>query len=243
MSKTPKPAAPSESDAPLIARPYNPLDTENLGRSVAEALLGRKPTPLDGLVSFEGAGIYALYYQGQHPAYERLAALNRGSDPQAPIYVGKAIPEGARKGGIGTRKATNTALHKRLTEHAESIRATKDLNVADFSCRFLVVEDIWIPLGESLLIAKFSPVWNQIAEGFGNHDPGSGRHNGKRPRWDVLHPGRAWAEKCQPRPETAEQIGGEVSAHLRAFLPISKPHYFVEQPQAVYRTSGSKSDE
>ena len=27
----------------------------------------------------------------------------------------------------------------------------------------------------------------------------------------------------------------EVSAHLRAFLPISKPHYFVEQPQASYR--------
>ncbi|MFO1226821.1 Eco29kI family restriction endonuclease [Roseateles sp.] len=216
-------------------RPYNPLDTENLGRSVAEALLGRKPTGLQDLPSFEGAGLYALYYQGGHPVYDRLAALNRSADPQAPIYVGKAVPEGARKGGVGTRKASNTALFKRLTEHAESIRVTRDLNLADFSCRFLVVEDIWIPLGESLLIAKFSPVWNQIVEGFGNHDPGSGRHNGKRPRWDVLHPGRSWAEKCQPRPETAEQIGSEVSAHLRAFLPISKPHYFVEQPQASYR--------
>ena len=156
-------------------RPYNPLDTENLGRSVAEALLGRKPTGLQDLPSFEGAGLYALYYQGGHPVYDRLAAPNRSADPQAPIYVGKAVPEGARKGGVGTRKASNTALFKRLTEHAESIRVTRDLNLADFSCRFLVVEDIWIPLGESLLIAKFSPVWNQIVEGFGNHDPGSGR--------------------------------------------------------------------
>mgnify|MGYP000875210356 CR=1 FL=1 len=235
MSKPRQPASMALDAATPAPRPYNPLDTENLGRSVAEALLGRKPTGLQDLPSFEGAGLYALYYQGGHPVYDRLAALNRSADPQAPIYVGKAVPEGARKGGVGTRKASNTALFKRLTEHAESIRVTRDLNLADFSCRFLVVEDIWIPLGESLLIAKFSPVWNQIVEGFGNHDPGSGRHNGKRPRWDVLHPGRSWAEKCQPRPETAEQIGSEVSAHLRAFLPISKPHYFVEQPQASYR--------
>ena len=215
-------------------RPYNPLDTENLGRSVAEALLGRKPTGLQDLPSFEGAGLYALYYQGGHPVYDRLAALNRSADPQAPIYVGKAVPEGARKGGVGTRKASNTALFKRLTEHAESIRVTRDLNLADFSCRFLVVEDIWIPLA-SLCSLPFSPVEPDRRRLWQSRSRKRPTGNGKRPRWDVLHPGRSWAEKCQPRPETAEQIGSEVSAHLRAFLPISKPHYFVEQPQASYR--------
>jgi hypothetical protein len=93
-----------------------------------------------------------------------------------------------------------------LSEHAESIGNVSNIGIKDFYCRFLVVDDIWIPLGESLLIAKFSPIWNNIIDGFGNHDPGKGRYEGMRPRWDVLHPGRAWAAKCKSRPETPEQI-------------------------------------
>lgn len=217
--------------------PYNPLDKENLGKSVAEALLGRAPRPLGSLPSFTGAGLYALYYQGTAHPYERLAALNRSSDPQAPIYVGKAIPEGARKGGVGRTGVTTSALYRRLAEHADSIRATATLNIDDFVCRFLVVDDIWIPLGESLLIAKFSPVWNTNIDGFGNHDPGKGRYGGMRPRWDVLHPGRAWAERCQPRGESVEVIANEVAALLQATLPLAKPHFYVEQQQAAYRAN------
>jgi hypothetical protein len=104
-------------------------------------------------------------------------------------------------------------LFNRLKEHAESVSLVENLNVADFYCRFLVVEDIWIPLGESLLIAKFTPVWNRMIDGFGNHDPGAGRYAGMRPRWDVLHPGRGWAFKCAERPESAELIAiGDRSA-------------------------------
>jgi len=101
--------------------------------------------------------------------------------------------------------------------------------------RFLVVDDIWIPLGESLLIAKFTPIWNTLIDGFGNHDPGRGRYEGMRPRWDVLHPGRAWAEKCQPRKETAEQITREVRAHLEQAEPPKSTHFLVEQPRAQYK--------
>lgn len=79
--------------------PCNPRHKTNLGASVADALLGRKPRKLQGLKRFDGAGIYALYYQGMYAPYRRLAALNQGDDPQAPIYIGKAIPEGGRKGG------------------------------------------------------------------------------------------------------------------------------------------------
>ena len=43
------------------------------------------------------------------------------------------------------------------------------------------------------MIARFGPVWNSIVDGFGNHDPGAGRRAGMVSRWDVLHPGRAWA--------------------------------------------------
>lgn len=47
--------------------------------------------------------------------------------------------------------------------------------------------------GEGVLIRHFQPVWNQIIDGFGNHDPGSGRYQQKRSVWDLLHPGRRWA--------------------------------------------------
>jgi hypothetical protein len=53
--------------------PYNPLDKKNLGASVAEALLGRKPHPLGGLPSFHGAGIYAIYYKGDFRAYQKIS--------------------------------------------------------------------------------------------------------------------------------------------------------------------------
>src|SRR5690606_25169345 len=137
-----------------------------------------------------------------------------------PIYVGKAVPKGARKGEIVTGTTKSKVLFNRLKEHRESLRLveahpTASLKLEDFYCRYLVVEDIWIPLGESLLIAKFAPLWNSMLDGFGNHDPGSGRYKGLRPRWDVLHPGRAWAEKCAERSETAESIQTELQAHLR----------------------------
>lgn len=215
--------------------PYNPLDKHNIGASVAEAMLGRKPRPLGPLRPFAGAGIYALYYSGKFAPYQRLAALNQGIDPQAPIYVGKAIPEGGRQGGK-TEEAVNTkALYKRLKEHADSIESVSDLDLADFKCRFLVVDDIWIPLGESLLIAKFSPLWNALITGFGNHDPGKGRYKGLQPRWDVLHPGRAWAAKCQPRDETAEQIAREVRAQLAQEPSLVRSRFLVEQQRGVYK--------
>lgn len=195
--------------------PYNPLDKKNLGASIGDALLARDVHPLGGLSPFDGAGIYAIYYAGSFPAYAAIARENREGRYAWPIYVGKAIPAGARKGGIGLDEKPGRVLFQRLKEHAKSIDAVANLDIQDFGCRFLVVDDIWIPLGESLLIAKSAPIWNTLIDGFGNRDPGGGRHAGLRPRWDVLHPGRAWARKYKERPETADQIAGEVSNYLR----------------------------
>lgn len=194
--------------------PFNPLDKKNLGASVAEAMLEQKARPLGELKPFFGVGIYAIYYTGDFPEYAPLAERNREGQFRAPIYVGKAVPKGARKGG-GVGELRSRALFDRLKEHAESVEAALNLNVEDFYCRFLVVDDIWIPLGESLLIAKFSPVWNALIDGFGNHDPGSGRYNGLRPRWDVLHPGWHWAEKCAQRKETQTEIGRDVENYFK----------------------------
>ncbi|NYT68839.1 Eco29kI family restriction endonuclease [Pusillimonas noertemannii] len=194
--------------------PFNPLDKKNLGASVAEALLTKEIHPLGEVASFEGAGIYAIYYTGDFEAYQPLARLNQNDKFLWPIYVGKAVPAGARM-GAGLELAAGKVLHKRLKEHADSVKAAENLDIKDFHCRFLVVDDIWIPLGESLIIARFTPVWNSLIDGFGNHNPGKGRHAGMRPRWDVLHPGRSWAMNLAERPETQAQIGQDAATYLR----------------------------
>jgi Eco29kI restriction endonuclease len=222
--------------------PYNPLEKQNLGASVAAALLGRKARALDSMQSFKGAGVYAIYYKGSFSAYRRLAALNDCDDPQLPIYVGKAVPAGGRKGVALNAPTASLALYKRLSEHAESIRSVSNLNIRDFACRYLVVDDIWIPLGESLLIAKFSPIWNSTLDGFGNHDPGRGRYEGVAPRWDVLHPGREWASRCKPRMETAEQIGREVQTRLDQDPSLDRARFFVEQKGAGFTVTRDFDD-
>lgn len=193
--------------------PYNPLDKKNLGVSVADAMLSRAVSSLPPVDRFMGAGIYAIYYVGDFPAYTRLAEKNRDGRFEAPIYIGKAIPAGARRGG-GLGTTTGPVLFRRLSEHAQSIDWAKNLNRSDFFCRHLVVDDIWIPLGESLLIERFAPVWNSTLDGFGNHDPGRGRYGGQKPPWDVIHPGRPWAEKLQPNKRSEEDLLFAVSSQF-----------------------------
>ena len=123
------------------------------------------------------------------------------------------------QGGFSDASPGND-LKNRLREHSESIAVAENLTLEHFWCRYLVVEDIWIPLGENLMISRFSPLWNATVDGFGNHTPGAGRFNQKRSRWDVLHPGREWAAKCQPRPERMENIIHEVEEHLRSRPPL-----------------------
>lgn len=194
--------------------PFNPLDKRHLGESVGQAMLRQPVISMSDLTSFDGAGIYAIYYRGSFPAYEAITQKNQGQCFIAPIYVGKAVPKGARKGGDLDASPGNV-LFNRLMQHKRSIEEAINLDIAEFHCRYLIVDDIWIPLGESLLIAKFDPLWNKLIDGFGNHDPGKGRHAGLRPRWDVLHPGRPWAARCQPREETSNQIIREARDYLR----------------------------
>src|SRR6266536_4348256 len=173
-----------------VTEPYNPLNKTNLGKSVANALLQQCPIALTNLERFEGAGIYALYYVGPFPSYKLLAAANSREPCSSPIYVGKAVPSGSRKGGFGLGENPGRVLFIRLCEHLDSIKSAKNLDEKDFHCRYLVTDDIWIPLGEALLIDQFSPAWNRVLDGFGNHTPGIGRFQQQRSRWDTLHPGR-----------------------------------------------------
>ena len=194
--------------------PFNPLDKQNLALSIGNALEGMDPISLEDLNGFGGAGVYAIYYQGPFYAYEPLAAVNRIA-VSAPIYVGKADSKGKRKGrSFLETEPVGAPLFNRLSQHARSIAQATNLDLSDFSCRFLVLDDLWISLGESLLISRHAPVWNVLVEGFGNHDPGKGRIRGKRPLWDTLHPGRPWADRLPENEKTAEQIGEEALHYL-----------------------------
>lgn len=192
---------------PLVAEiPFNPLDKRNLGESVAGALLKQPVGQLPPRKPFVGAGIYAIYYTGNFRAYQPLAERNRDDRYELPIYVGKAVPPGARKGGFGLGTAPGNVLAGRLRQHARSIEQTNDLRLEDFACRYLISDDIWIPLGESLLIERFQPLWNVLIEGFGIHDPGEGRRKQVRSKWDTLHPGRTLANDLPENPRSAAEL-------------------------------------
>lgn len=193
---------------------YNPLDRENLGNSVADALVTRPLSPLSEMEPFTGAGVYALYYRGFFSAYEKIrfdeTELRQAATNLVPIYVGRAIPSGGRKGGAEIGNEKKKEVYNRLKKHFQSIDQVENLDVSDFCFRALIVDEIWIPLGEALLIARFRPVWNTLIDGFGNHAPGRGRQNQKRSRWDTLHPGRPYAMDVASRDESAADIEREL---------------------------------
>jgi len=194
-------------------RLYNPLDKANLGQSVSEALLAR---PIEQLPPsrFEGAGIYAIYYSGGFKLYEPIAKRNADNKWKHPIYIGKAVPSGARKGQYKVDAKPGVVMWTRLRQHADSIKGAANLNREDFRCRYLVADDIWIPLGESMLISRFSPLWNLVVEGFGIHPPGTGREMQKRSLWDMLHPGRSLAQKLPEHHRKTAEIEEMVKKSL-----------------------------
>jgi len=133
--------------------PYNPLDKKNLAESAASALLRQEPEILPP-EPFEGAGIYAIYYMGEFPAYRPLAEKNR-ERLEAPIYVGKADPKGGRRGGE-LDAPVGAALSDRLRKHARSIEQANNLDLSDFRCRYLVLDDVWVRMAERMLIAWYN---------------------------------------------------------------------------------------
>lgn len=161
---------------------------------------------------FEGAGIYAIYYCGDFPAYDAITAANK-VDFTVPIYVGKADPKGGRQGGTWDAPS-GTALRSRLQKHRTSFAQAINLDPDHFKCRYLVLEDAWIRLAERFMIYWYRPLWNVEVDGFGNNQPGAGRDKQKLSAWDTLHPGRTLAKNLPPSDETA----AEVEARVRQFL-------------------------
>jgi hypothetical protein len=156
---------------------------------------------------FPGVGVYAIYYIGPCEYYRAIATANARSS-KLPIYVGKAVPEGWRTARVLPAKSSQQLSH-RLLEHARSIQQGSGIELADFRCRFVILGDAEVDLVtgiEAQMIRRYVPIWNSLVDGFGNHDPGSGRYNQAKSEWDVLHPGRRWADRLTGKPATLDDI-------------------------------------
>ncbi len=186
-------------------REYNPLSVDELGRNAARALMTYPPCDLPPDEAFNGAGVYTIHYGGTFAAY-----ANMGEDD--PIYVGKADLPGKRQGQAVSRRPA-PVLHRRLSQHADSIKNAHNLDLAHFRCRWLILDPVWIGLTEQVLISKYRPIWNVVVDGFGNHDQGTTRRNQRRSRWDTLHPGRPWAAHYQDSVDSADAILTAIGVH------------------------------
>ncbi len=192
--------------------PFNPLEKTVLGAAIAEVLLTTPVYSLKVGLPRRGPGIYALYYSGDFAAYGRLAERNRDTPGSWPIYVGQALPVGGRR-GIEV-DIDGSELRERVAKHRRSIEAARDLDVEHFHFRALVMDDAFIRLGETSLLALYRPIWNSYLDGFGNNAPGKERVTSKRSRWDTLHGGRTQAQEHAERVESREIITREIEREL-----------------------------
>jgi len=179
---------------PLV---FDPSDPRVIGELIGRTMLEQPRHPMTDIGRFYGSGVYAIYYNGDFPAYAAI----RGSE--RPIYIGKADPANPDAMSVEEQEER---LSRRLREHAKSIRAVEtyahensiagQLKLADFDCRYLVVKSAWQKTAEEYLINQFKPVWNnemKACYGFGKHGDSSYTRSNTRSPWDTLHPGRRWA--------------------------------------------------
>ena len=193
-------------------RSFDPLRLDLLSRNLREALELRERIPFLPPERFVGAGLYAVYYTGGLPRYQTL------KNKDIPIYVGKAAAGNSNYGDPLSERSTK--LYERIAMHARSVQEVTagggDLAVGDFEIRYLLLDDVWIVLGERALLRAYAPVaWNALMSGFGANSPGTARRNA-RSEWDTIHPGRPRAGGICNRRFTRV----EMEDHLRAGLEI-----------------------
>jgi Eco29kI restriction endonuclease len=107
-----------------------------------------------------------------------------------------------------------------------------------FRDRTLALKDFFIPLCESLLIDRYTPIWNKVIDGFGNKVVGAGREQEQqKSMWDVLHPGRIGAAAKTNKKYPTD---GAVLDKLRKFY-AGKPVRLIPTTDAV--TTAEKEGE
>ncbi len=197
---------------------FDPGNPTTIGRFAAIAMVAQERHLLDSVPPFYGSGVYGIYYDGPYRSYQPLVGTEN------PIYVGKADPAIA---SAKTPREQGQRLSGRLKDHARTIRkAMATLDLADFTCRFLVVQSGWQVAAETYLIELFKPVWNdetRICYGIGKHGDAPETRSNLRSPWDTLHAGRDWAHRdpgmndAKPR----QRIEADLVAHFLKHPPLA----------------------
>ena len=168
--------------------------------------------------SFTGSGVYALYCTAVKGPYAKFGKEINRLEYKVPIYVGKAVPPGWRQSRQLDGSADKSmSLYSRLCQHSRSIEQGKGLSLSDFACRFLIFEGVSVAMiaaVEASLIGLYTPIWNSVVDGFGNHDPGAKRASGRITQWDSIHPGRKWLKGMTGDPQDAKVIVKRIKDYM-----------------------------
>lgn len=202
---------------------FDPSDPETAGRIVALTLAAQGKHSLANIPQFYGAGVYALYYNGNFTPYRAI------SNKEHPIYVGKADPQSPQAKDAVQQ---GSAISKRLLEHAKNISKATTLNLEDFQCRFLIVQSGFQASAETYLINFFKPIWNKetnICFGIGKHGDSSKTRGNARSPWDTLHPGRAWANSSSLDQRPKEKIIEQIESHFHSNPPFNTFNEIINQ--------------
>jgi hypothetical protein len=221
----------------LPTRVFDPSDPKTVGLMVSIALLAQPRVPLGSVKPTYGSGVYAIYFEGAHPLYDRI------SGTETPIYVGKADPS---DGDASTPREQGPRLTGRLIEHAGTIATAEQyaaelglsaglypIRLADFTCRRLVCATNAQLVAERHLIRMFWPVWNADTKacwGMSKHGDAAKTRRNKRSPWDVVHPGRAWALDAQLEDKlSVAEIEQRIASVLDKYPPPADHASLVEE--------------
>jgi len=196
---------------------FDPSNPNVVGRIVGITMIAQTRKRLANVERFYGSGVYAVYYNGNFPAYRAI------SKKEHPIYVGKADPASLAS---KTAMEQGDRLARRLNEHQKNIsKATTTLKLEDFEYRALVVQTGWQGAAEEYLIHLFKPIWNSqvnICYGFGKHGDDPGTRANLRSPWDTMHAGRDWAHRDPKMKDarTRQRIIDEIKQHFTQYPPV-----------------------
>ncbi|MFG2182102.1 Eco29kI family restriction endonuclease [Streptomyces abikoensis] len=208
---------------------FNPLGLAQLSENLRSALEAQPKVALAGLQPFTGAGLYALYYRGELPIYQDLR------DTNVPLYVGKAEAGNSSYGDPPNEQKPK--LYKRIDKHRTSISEANNLSIDDFDVRYVLLDDVWIVLGERALLRAYSPVlWNTLLTGFGSNPAGGARTN-PRSFWDTLHPGRPRANNYLCNRLLTRH---EIETRVKEGIPVSLMDPGASRDQALAQLRGRK---
>jgi hypothetical protein len=222
---------------------FDPADQNTVGRMVSLALVAQTRTPLGSIQPSYGSGVYAIYYEGNHPLYRAI------SGSETPIYVGKADPA---TGSASNAREQGPKLTGRLREHAATIRVVErfgeennlepplhPIRLQDFTCRMLVCATNAQLAAERHLIRTFWPLWNSDTKacwGMSKHGDSTKTRKNKRSPWDVVHPGRPNAVDAEIEDKlTPAEIADRIEKVI-ARTPARKDHAaLVEEMLSEFR--------